>query len=86
MRGKAAFAASQKALANFRIDAVADIQEVRVFGEWAYCWNHLEVTVTPNEGGAAMRRAGNVLSILQRQASGGWVIVRDANLLTPVAN
>ena len=86
MRGKAAFASSQKALANFRIDAVADIQEVRVFGEWAYCWNHLEVTVTPREGGAAMRRAGNVLSILQKQASGAWVIVRDANLLTPVTN
>jgi ketosteroid isomerase-like protein len=44
------------------------------------------VTVTPQDGGAPIRRAGDVLSILQKQASGAWVIARDANLLTAVAN
>ena len=81
MRGRAGFAAAQKGLADVEIDASADIREIKVFGDWAYCWNYLTVVVTPRKAGAAVKRAGNVLSILQKQ-NGHWVIVRDANMLT----
>jgi len=81
IRGRAAFAQMQKGLANVAIDATADIQEIRVFGDWAYCWNHLTVVVTPRYGGVQVKRAGHVLSVLQKQ-NGRWLIARDANMLT----
>jgi uncharacterized protein (TIGR02246 family) len=79
MRGRAAFAAAQEGMAGFRIDALSDIREIKVFGDWAYCWNHLTVTVTPHDG-TAVKRAGDALSILRKE-NGRWVIFRDANLL-----
>ncbi len=85
MRGKAAFAKAQAALKSSRIEAASEIQEVRVFGDWAYCWNELSVTLHPPSG-PPVKRAGNVLSILQKQPDGRWVIVRDANMLASVAS
>jgi uncharacterized protein (TIGR02246 family) len=85
MRGKAAFAAGQAALKQFRIDATSDVQEIRVLGTWAYCWTQLSVVITPRQGGASVKRAGNTLSILQKQPNGAWVIARDANMLTVVS-
>ncbi len=69
-------------LPKFRIEGKADVQEVRVFGDYAYCWTRLSVTMTPIAGGPASRSSGYTLSILRRQADGNWVIFRDANLLT----
>jgi len=81
MRGRSGFAAAQKAMGD--IDASSEIQEVRILGDWAWCWNRLAVVVTPRNGGAPIKRAGDVLSVLQKQA-GRWVIVRDANMLSRV--
>lgn len=64
------------------IDGRSDIQEVRVFGDWAFLWSKLSVTVTP-VGQAPIERAGHTLTVLHKQA-GQWVIARDANLLAPV--
>ena len=83
MRGKAAFAASQSGLQQFHIEATSEIQEIKVFGEWAYLWTKLSVVLTPRKGGASIKRTGDTLSILQKQA-GAWVIFRDANMLTVV--
>lgn len=77
---KKEFAASQSALKDFDLQATSDIQEIKVVGDWAYCWNKLAVQITPRGGGATMHRAGNVLSILNKQ-HGKWVITRDANML-----
>jgi uncharacterized protein (TIGR02246 family) len=85
IRGKAAFAAAQNALEGMRIEAASDIQEVRVFGDWAYCWNDLAVEVYRSGGGVPAKRAGPVLSILRKLPDGRWVIVRDANMLASVA-
>jgi uncharacterized protein (TIGR02246 family) len=79
MQGRAAFAAAQEGMAGFEIDALADIREIKVFGDGAYCWNHLTVTVTSADG-TAVKRAGDVLSILHKE-NGRWMIFRDANLL-----
>ena len=82
MRGREAFANSfRNASAQFRIEGASDIQEIKVFGDWAYCWNLLTVTMTPTQGGAPKRRSGNVLSVLHKKPDGAWVLVRDANLL-----
>jgi uncharacterized protein (TIGR02246 family) len=83
MRGRSAFAEAQKSQADVDIDASSAIQEIKVLGDWAYCWNRLAVTITPRNGGAPVKRSGDVLSILHKQ-SDQWVIVRDANMLTRV--
>jgi uncharacterized protein (TIGR02246 family) len=80
MRGKAAFAAGQAGLRQFDIDATSEIQEIKVLGEWAYLWTNLSVAVTPRAGGAPVKRSGNTLSILKKEA-GAWVLFRDANML-----
>ena len=83
MRGKEAFAASQGAfLQNIELEASSEIQEIRVFGDWAYTWTKLAITVTPKNGGDSVRRSGNTLSILRKE-NGRWVIHRDANMLAP---
>lgn len=84
MRGKAAFAASQSALNEVKIDATSEIHEIKVLGEWAYMWTHLSVVITPKNGGASMTRGGNTLSILQKE-NGSWLLHRDANMLAPVS-
>ncbi|HLN99165.1 MAG TPA: SgcJ/EcaC family oxidoreductase [Pyrinomonadaceae bacterium] len=84
MRGKTAFATGQAALKDFNIEATSEIQEVKVLGDWAYVWTHLSIAITPKSGGAQVRRAGNTLSILRKQDD-VWLLVRDANMLAPVA-
>lgn len=78
------FIAEQLTLKDVDIQATANIQEVKVFGEWGYCWNNLAVSVTPRNGGPPVKRVGNVISILRKEA-GKWVIFRDANMLTVVS-
>ncbi len=83
MRGKSAFAASQAALADINMQTNSEIQEIKVFGEWAYLWTKLTVVITPKSGGQSVRRSGNTLSILQKQ-NDAWVVFRDANMLAVV--
>jgi uncharacterized protein (TIGR02246 family) len=83
MRGKSAFAASQEALADINMQTNSEIQEIKVFGEWAYLWTKLTVVITPKSGGQSVRRSGNTLSILQKQ-NDAWVVFRDANMLAVV--
>jgi uncharacterized protein (TIGR02246 family) len=84
MRGKDAFAAQSRAMeGKVRFEGKADVQEVRVFGDWAYSWVQLQVAVHPEDGSAPTRMAGPVLSILRRTRERRWVIFRDANMLTP---
>ena len=80
MRGKSAFATGQSALQQVDIDGQSEIQEIKVFGDWAYLWSKLSMTVTPKPSGAPIKRSGNTLSILQKRA-GKWLLYRDASLL-----
>ena len=85
MRGKAEFAAATRAAAGMgRIEGTAEVQEVRVFGDWAYCWVNLTVAMHPAGGAAPVRRAGPAMSVLRKTPAGRWVIFRDANMLAPV--
>jgi uncharacterized protein (TIGR02246 family) len=84
MRGRKAFADAKVGIRDFEIDGRADIQEIEIDGDWAYCWNYLTVAFTPKgKSEPSGKRAGNVLTVLRKQ-NGQWVIFRDANLLTPV--
>jgi len=83
MRGRDHFLALQGTmLKQMKIDATADIQEIEVSGNLAYCWNHLTVAITPVAGGESKRRTGHVLTVFRKEPDGRWVFYRDANLLT----
>lgn len=85
MCGKESFAAASRAMeGKTRVEGRAAIQEVRVFGEWAYCWNQLTLAVHPIDGGAPSQLSGPALSILRKQPNGRWLFFRDANMLAPV--
>ena len=85
MKGREAFASGLKAaLPQLSIQGTADIQEIQVIGNIAYCWNHLTVTMTPRTGNQpAMTHSGNILSIFRKEPAGNWVLWRDANMLMP---
>jgi len=83
MRGREAFAAASRAAqGRIKLDAVSDVKEIQVFGDVAYCWTQLAVTVTPLPDGTPKRRSGHTLSILRKTPAGNWVLTRDANMLT----
>jgi uncharacterized protein (TIGR02246 family) len=78
--GKEAFMAASAGLQKFRFEGASDIQEIQIFGDWAYIRNHLRITMTPVEG-ETTRLSGYTLSILRKQDDGAWVLARDANLV-----
>ncbi|HMF61671.1 MAG TPA: SgcJ/EcaC family oxidoreductase [Vicinamibacterales bacterium] len=81
MRGRDTFAASfQTVLQGARIESSATVREVHVSGDLAYSWADLTVDVIPRSA-APVHRTGPVLTILRRNAAGGWAVHRDANLL-----
>jgi uncharacterized protein (TIGR02246 family) len=83
MRGRAAFEKGLRAvLASHRVESHADVQQVEVSGNLAYCTTHLRVAITPLAGGEAMRKEGNVLSVYRKNAAGQWQLARDANMLS----
>ena len=86
MIGKSAFAAAAATQSDQeppQFDGTSEIQEIKIFGEWAFMWAKLSVVVTLPGGAPPITRAGHTLSILQKQA-GKWLLARDANMLSPV--
>ena len=82
MRGRERFETNLRQVLNtHRIESTADVQEVVVSANLAYCWTMLSVCMTPRDAGAATLRAGSVLTILRKRDDGVWVLSRDANLL-----
>jgi uncharacterized protein (TIGR02246 family) len=86
MRGRSAFEQGLRSLlTSHRVDSRGDIQEVEVSGDIGYCRTLLTVRMTPLSGGDANLRSGSALSIFRKQTDGSWVLVRDANLLSPTS-
>ena len=82
MRGRAAFEQGVRAvLASHRVESHANVQQVEVSGNLAYCTTHLRVAITPLAGGDTMRQEGNVVSVFRKNAAGPWQFARDANML-----
>jgi uncharacterized protein (TIGR02246 family) len=80
--GKQAFASASAGMKGVAIDGAADVREVQVVGDWAYCRAHLRVAMTLPDG-RTDRRAGHTLTILRKGPDGAWAIARDANMLAP---
>jgi uncharacterized protein (TIGR02246 family) len=78
--GKAEFKAASEGMKGMDFDAVSEVLEVQVMGNHAWCRTHLTVTMTPPNG-KTVRRSGNTLSILHKEAGGKWLMIRDANML-----
>jgi uncharacterized protein (TIGR02246 family) len=78
---KEVFAKSfETVIEKMTIDSSSDIQEIIVTGDFAYCWSHLTVIVTPKNKGTPVRRSGHTLTIF-RKGNGSWLLARDANML-----
>ena len=86
MKGRSAFEQGLRdILKTHRIESTADVQECKVYGDYAYCWTQLTVKMTPVAGGDAVERSGSALSIFHLDsATGSWLLLRDANLLPSV--
>ena len=80
--GKETFAAGNEDMKDTKMDATIDIKEIEVADEWAWMRSYLRLTVTRAEG-EPIKFSGNILTILQKNADGKWVIKRDANFVMP---
>ncbi len=52
------------------------VEEVLVFGDWAFARAIYSETVTPKEGGEAREIYGKSVNLLKRQTDGSWKIAR----------
>lgn len=78
------FAAASKAMAGkVKFDGRSEIEEITVTGDKAICRTRLEIVVTPQDGGAPVKRTGTTLSVYSKGMDGRWRLWRDANLLGP---
>ena len=68
-----------------RIDGESEIDEILISGDLAVMRSHLRLTITPPEAAQPIHRAGPVLSVF-RKSGDRWLLTRDANLLTTLAN
>ena len=83
MRGRQSFGRTLATLLQTHsITSAGDVREIVVSGDLAYAWTELTVTVSARDGKPPVRRTGPALSIFRKQADGGWLLVRDANMLT----
>jgi uncharacterized protein (TIGR02246 family) len=78
--GKEAFAAASEGMKGMRLEGSSEIREIEILGDWAWCRNHVNLTITPPNG-KPVRRSGYTLTIF-RKADGRWRLARDANLVT----
>jgi uncharacterized protein (TIGR02246 family) len=80
--GKEAFAAHDDQMKDMNMEADIDIKEIEVAGSWAWMRSFLKVSFTPT-GGTPSKMSGHILTVLQKQPDGRWVIKRDANFVQP---
>lgn len=81
MSGRARFAEGfRRVIAEHALGVTADVLEVAVRDDLAYCISQLEVTATARSSGSRVTRRGYVMSVF-RKRDGRWLLARDANLL-----
>jgi uncharacterized protein (TIGR02246 family) len=82
MKGRDAFAIGLRGLLKtHRIVSSGDVREVQVSGDLAFAVSLLTVRIIATGSGEETLRSGHALSVFRRQPGGGWLLVRDANLL-----
>jgi uncharacterized protein (TIGR02246 family) len=80
--GKQVFTANSESVKGVLIEGTSEIEELKILGDWAWMRTRLRVKFTPPDG-KQMVRSGYTLTILRKEPDGRWVLLRDANLLTP---
>lgn len=80
--GKEAFEGGEQQMKDMNMEAEIDIKEIEVAGSWAWMRSFLTVTFTPT-GGNPSKMSGHILTVLEKQPDGRWVIKRDANFVQP---
>jgi uncharacterized protein (TIGR02246 family) len=68
-----------------RIRCISELEEVVIAGGVAYTLCRDTLSVTPRAGGEATELAGHRITIYRKQPDGRWLLARDANTLSPVA-
>lgn len=82
MKGRDAFAIGLRGLLEtHRIVSSGDVREVQVSGDLAFAVSLLKVRIVATDTGGETLRSGHALSVFRRQSDGGWLLIRDANLL-----
>jgi uncharacterized protein (TIGR02246 family) len=82
--GKQEFAAANPSgsMNDMKMEADIDIKEISIAGPWAWMRSFLRVTFT-QAGGDPTKLSGHILTVLQKNPDGQWVIKRDANFVAP---
>ena len=57
-------------------DYILSFNEVKIVDDWAFEWGTYSGTVTPVDGGDAIRTTGKVIRILKKDSDGSWKIAR----------
>ena len=84
LRGRDAFEAHLRAaLTAVHLQPTAELQEIAVAGEFAYCWNDVALDVTPRGSAPSLRLVGPDLTIRRKEPDGRWVVFRAASMLVP---
>ena len=82
--GRGAFETHLRAaLKMVRLQPTAELQEIAVAGDFAYCWNDVVLNVIPRDPAPALQLVGTDLTILRREPNGRWVVSRAASMLVP---
>jgi uncharacterized protein (TIGR02246 family) len=83
IRGKAEIAELyRQMLGLYRWEQDWVFEEIQVQGDWGFCWGHDSATMTPLDGGTAVKAGGWGLSILRRLPDGSWAVARGINNMT----
>ena len=84
LRGREGFSKQfESGAPSMKVQPSMDIQEIMVFGDYAYVWNRISVLLYPEAGGAPKKLGGDALSIFKKGTDGKWVIFRDSNTVVP---
>ena len=67
----------QSVLDMFKFKMTIDVEEIKVFGDWAFSRGTYKYTMTPKKEGEPYANTGKYLTILERQADGSWKFARD---------
>ena len=66
------------------VRCISELEEVVVVGDVAYTRSRDTLNVAPRAGGDVRRLEGYRITVYRRDASGHWLLARDAHTLTPV--
>lgn len=64
-------------LSNFRVQFGLSVDEVHVFGDWAFERGDYTITLDPAAGGPSMRDCGKYVTIYRKGAGDRWRMSRD---------